>query len=148
GAASSPCVRAAEGSVGLQSKLHEFSAYTAGLEIQSYGRRRAPAAPVEQLERAANARAARIQRIGRQIGSAPPVTTAITPPIGATAGENFTQIRLTARDGALAHVTVLSQARGDGLWISDIAAGPRHVAAGDPVQLPGAVFRREGDLAC
>jgi putative ABC transport system permease protein len=144
-AASSPFVRAAAGSVALNSKLDEFSPYTAGLEIQSFERRGRRAVPVEQRTRSADARIARIARMGRRIGStAPPVTATLTRAISATAGENFTQIRLTARDGALGRLTVLSQAPGAGLWISDIAAGQLHVKAGDRFELTGSDFSGGG----
>ena len=49
-----------------------------------------------------------------------------------------------SRTGALDHVTILSRAGGDGLWISDIAAGQLGVKAGDTFKLTGSDFNGGG----
>ena len=144
-AASSPFVRAAAGSVALNNKLDEFSAYTAGIEIRTAEPRQRAAGSAEQALRAASGRDARVARLGRGLGfTAPPVTASLTPAIGATSNGGFTQIRLTSRTGALDHVTILSRADGDGLWISDIAAGQLGVRAGDTFKLNGSDFNGGG----
>src|SRR5262249_11654464 len=48
------------------------------------------------------------------------------------------------RTGDLDHVTKLSQVPGDGLWISDIAAGQLKVKAGDHFNLTGSDFQGGG----
>src|SRR5262245_50836849 len=131
-AASSPFVRAAAGSVALKDKLDEFSAYTAGLEIVTEEARPLRSLTVAQALRGAEGRDARIERLGSNLGFvAKPVVTALTPAVSATSKTGFTQIVLTSRTDALDHITKLSHVPGDGLWISDIAAGQLGVKAGD-----------------
>ena len=49
-----------------------------------------------------------------------------------------------SRTGDLDHIKILSRAGGDGLWISDIAAGQLGVKAGDTFKLTGADFNGGG----
>ena len=140
-AASSPFVRAGAGSVALKNKLDEFSPYTAGLTIKSNDLRRQGRNGAEQALSQAQSRDDRLAAVGRQLGFvAKPVTTLVTPAISSTTAGGFTQVRLMARDGDLDHITKLSQVPGDGVWISDIAAGQLHVKPGGTFDLTGSDF--------
>jgi putative ABC transport system permease protein len=144
-AASSPFVRAAAGSVALKNKLAEFSPYSAGLEIRSIDLGRRPRGGVAPSVRAAERRDAAVAQLARRLGFiAGPVTTEVAPQrdgaINASSAAGFGSLRLMARPGALDHVTKLSQVGGNGVWISDLAAGQLGVKAGDRFKLTGADF--------
>src|SRR5262245_4573919 len=144
-AASSPFVRAAAGSVALKDKLDEFSAYTAGLEIVTGEPRPLRGLSVDKALESAEGRDARVAQLGSDLGFvSAPVVAALTPAVSATTSTGFTQIVLMNRTGDLDHVTKLSQVPGDGLWISDIAAGQLKVKAGDHFNLTGSDFQGGG----
>ena len=147
-AASSPLVRAGAGSVALESKLKEFSPYSAGLELETIESRRPQATKVDALVREAEARDRVVAGLAERL-SLPrnAVVTTLAPAngaINATSERGFTQIRLTARTDALRHVTILSRTAGDGLWLSHLAARALGVKPGDHFELAGSDYSGGG----
>jgi putative ABC transport system permease protein len=148
-AASSPFVRAAAGSVALKNKLEEFSPYSAGLQIRTNETRQVRPVSVHRALREAAARDEAVARLAQRVGFLAEPLTATTAPqhggsLNATSPDGFTQVRLMTRTGALEHVRVLSQAGGEGVWLSHLAADALNVEAGDRFELVGSDFAGGG----
>ncbi|HEY4346851.1 MAG TPA: hypothetical protein VGM80_04620 [Gaiellaceae bacterium] len=146
-AAASPFVTTAAGSEALANRLQELSPYAAGLQIQgelSPGDPERPGARPNPLhdEAVREAAAGELAASLRLVGS--PVVTLESGTMYATGASGDNPIRLMSRTGALAHVKVLSQTAGPGVWISSITAELGHLKPGDRLRGPGFDFRIKG----
>jgi putative ABC transport system permease protein len=137
-AASAPFVATAAASEALKNKLAELSPNATGLELESswlLGRHNVGGAlsARERFDTTSRGLAARLQ-------VRPPLLTTETSAVYVSGPHGTSDVRLMARTGALAHVRVLQQSGGDGVWIPDITAHAIGARPGDMLRVGGATF--------
>lgn len=132
---SSPFVTTAAASEALKNKLADLSSFATGIEITGSREFAFGDESARQIERAeaqrhtaAEGLRARLGHVGR------PVYTSESPTqVGGPKGDVY--VTLMARTDVLAHVTVLRQVSGPGVFISDIAAQGAGLRAGDVLRV-------------
>jgi putative ABC transport system permease protein len=139
---SAPFVTTAAASEALKNRLAELTSFSTGVELLA-SRQLAGTESLAGLD--AEARAAGVETATLRVGlghvGAPVFTTQTqsggfrSVSIAGRAG--VTGVVLMARTGALAHVTMLSEVAGPGVWISDISAQAAGIRAGDIVRVGG-----------
>jgi putative ABC transport system permease protein len=140
---SAPFVTTAAASEALKNRLVELSSYATGLQIWSarglggFESQDRLLAEAGSRASAAHALAARLPSVG------PPVITSESGALVAHGPGGDDGIRLLARTGAVAHVHVLAQVSGPGVFISDLTAHAIGARPGGTLRLVGfATFGR------
>jgi putative ABC transport system permease protein len=128
-AAASPFVATAVGSEALDNRLNELSPYATGLQIdgglpEGYEPRTAVAKEEAARVAAANELAAGLHGVGT------PVLTDETGIMYAHTSAGDQAVRLMSRTDALAHVKMLAQTSGPGVYIADLTAKSAHLKPG------------------
>ena len=129
-AAASPFVTTAVGSEALTNRLNELSPYATGLQLNGS----LPDYSFEtkaQLLRGEATREAAAKRLAASLpGVGAPVLTSESTVLYAKSSSGDDPVRLMARTGALAHVKVLAQTSGPGVYIANITAQLGHLKLG------------------
>ncbi len=138
-ASSAPFVTTASASSALKDNLSGLSPLATGLEIQGTS---APASSAAAEARIMARRQAAIRTLTGQLGLEPPVfTEQSNAPLAVSSSNGDQPVTLMARSGALAHVKILSQTSGDGVWVSDLTADPAGIRPGGKLRI---VFSERG----
>jgi putative ABC transport system permease protein len=146
-AAASPFVATAVGSEALGNRLDELSPYTTGLQIDeqltAFDFRGTAAIVKAEAVRAEAAKtlAARLQGVGS------PVLTDETGIMYAHTPLGDQSVRLMSRTDALAHVKVLAQTSGQGVYIADLTAKAAHLKPGGKLVFATGGFAGNGKPA-
>ena len=142
-ASSSPLVTTAAASEALKNKLADLTPLATGLQISGVASTYSQSTAAllrggEARDRAVRELASRLPHVGR------PVLTLESAPIYVSGRAGDTPVRLMARTNFLAHIHVLTQVSGDGVWISNITAHEGGFRAGGNVAIN--VVARRPDL--
>jgi hypothetical protein len=132
---SSPFVTTAAASEALENKLAELSSFAAGLEITGSRQFAFGNESARQIERAEAQRHETAERLRSRLGHVgrPIFTSASPTQVGGPNGDAY--VTLMARTDVLAHIKVLHQVSGPGVFISDITAHSAGLAPGDVLRV-------------
>jgi putative ABC transport system permease protein len=143
-ASSSPFVTTAAASEAMKNKLLDLSPFATGLEItgvtSGYQQSR------QGLIRDANANEASLRTLAARLHLESPVFTTESLTLALIGPGGDTDVRLLARTGALAHVQILSQTGGSGVWISNVTANAAHLRPGGTFKLDNQTFNAKGKV--
>lgn len=128
---SSPFVTTAAASEALKNKLADLSSFATGIEISGSRQFAFGDESAREIERAEAQRHVAAERLRARLGHVGrPIFTSESPAqVGGPKGDVY--VMLMARTDAIAHVKVLRQVSGPGVYISDITAQGAGLAPGD-----------------
>jgi hypothetical protein len=126
----------------MNNKLFDLSPLATALQItgvnggysQSYG----------GLVQQANAHEASVRLLAARLHLQSPTFTTESVPLFLLGPHGDTDVRLVSRTGALAHVEILSQTRGSGVWISNVTAAAAQLKPGGTFKLDSQSFNAKG----
>jgi putative ABC transport system permease protein len=132
---SSPFVTTAAASEALKNKLADLSSFAAGVEITGSRQFAFGNESLRQIERAEARRHVAAEQLRARLGHVgrPIYTSASPTQVGGSKGDSY--VTLMARTDVLAHVKVLRQVSGPGVFISDITAHDAGLAPGDVLRV-------------
>jgi putative ABC transport system permease protein len=134
---SSPFVTTAAASEALKNQLTELSSFATGLEIRTTGSQFGPAS-LRQLQQDAIQQVSAVDRLRINLGyTRRAVLTTEAGPVRVLGSKGESEVVLMSRTDSLAHVKVLAQVAGSGVWISDLTAKDAGVKPGETVRLEG-----------
>jgi putative ABC transport system permease protein len=132
-ASSAPFVTTASASSALKDNLAGLSPLATGLDIQGLT---PPLTSVAAETKIVARRQAAIQTLRDKLHlEAPVFTEASELPVAISSPTGDQPVILMARTGALGHVKIISQTRGDGVWLPDLTASTSGVRAGGTIRI-------------
>lgn len=134
-ASASPFVTTAAGSEALKNRLAELTPLATGLQID--GGLSLPSSPELGVRRDAAEQVAAAKLAHSMSGVGSPVLTTETSTLYAIGSSGDNPVRLMTRTGALAHVKILAQTKGPGVWIASLTAQLGHLKPGDLLHFNG-----------